>query len=88
MVENGVSMVSLAKLSTSVFCSKVIDRKLMSVSRRFCSIYNKDQEFRAWLVEERMLNPETMSEDQTKKEFARFVEDFNTGSSFTNSFNK
>lgn len=45
------------------------------------SIYNKDQEFRAWLVEERMLNPETMSKDQTKKEFARFVEDFNTGSS-------
>lgn len=27
-----------------------------------------------------MLNPETMSKDQTKKEFARFVEDFNTGS--------
>ena len=26
-----------------------------------------------------MLNPETMSKDQTKKEFARFVEDFNTG---------
>lgn len=44
-------------------------------------MYNKDQEFRAWLVEERMLNPETMSKDQTKKEFARFVEDFNTGSS-------
>lgn len=28
-----------------------------------------------------MLNPETMTKDQTKKEFARFVEDFNTGSS-------
>ncbi|EIM80864.1 uncharacterized protein STEHIDRAFT_162627 [Stereum hirsutum FP-91666 SS1] len=41
-------------------------------------LYNKDQEFRAWLVEERMLNPETMTKDQTKKEFARFVEDFNT----------
>ncbi|ETW74633.1 hypothetical protein HETIRDRAFT_57139 [Heterobasidion irregulare TC 32-1] len=42
------------------------------------SIYNKEQEFRAWLVEERMLNPETISKDQNKKEFARFVEDFNT----------
>ncbi|THH16560.1 hypothetical protein EW146_g4109 [Bondarzewia mesenterica] len=41
-------------------------------------IYTKEQEFRAWLVEERMMNPETMSKDQTKKEFARFVEDFNT----------
>ena len=43
------------------------------------SLYNKEAEFRAWLVEERMINPETISKDQTKKEFARFVEDFNTG---------
>ncbi|KAI0828056.1 hypothetical protein BC628DRAFT_1432401 [Trametes gibbosa] len=42
------------------------------------SLYNKEQEFRAWLVEERKINPETVSKDQTKKEFARFVEDYNT----------
>ncbi|KZV69407.1 hypothetical protein PENSPDRAFT_652376 [Peniophora sp. CONT] len=41
-------------------------------------IYNKDPEFRAWLVEERMLNPETLPKDKTRKEFLRFVEDFNT----------
>ncbi len=26
-----------------------------------------------------MINPETLTRDQNKKEFARFVEDFNTG---------
>lgn len=26
-----------------------------------------------------MINPETVSKDQTKKEFAKFVEDYNTG---------
>ncbi|KAI0774880.1 hypothetical protein BD413DRAFT_537342 [Trametes elegans] len=41
-------------------------------------MYNKEQEFRAWLVEERKINPETTSKEQTKKEFARFVEDYNT----------
>jgi len=41
-------------------------------------MYNKEQEFRAWLVEERLLNPEAMPKDQTKKEFAKFVEDYNT----------
>ncbi|CCM03951.1 uncharacterized protein FIBRA_06104 [Fibroporia radiculosa] len=41
-------------------------------------LYTKEQEFRAWLVEERKINPETVSKDQTKKEFARFVEDYNT----------
>ena len=46
-----------------------------------CSMYNKEQEFRAWLVEERKINPETTSKEQTKKEFARFVEDYNTGAS-------
>lgn len=45
----------------------------------FCSLYNKEPEFRAWLVEERIINPETISKDQTRKEFAKFVEDFNTG---------
>jgi len=46
-----------------------------------CSIYDKGQEFKAWLVEERKINPETQSKDNTKKEFARFMEDYNTGSS-------
>ncbi|KAH9925705.1 hypothetical protein B0H21DRAFT_764310 [Amylocystis lapponica] len=41
-------------------------------------LYNKEQEFRAWLVEERKINPETVTKEQTKKEFARFVEDYNT----------
>jgi hypothetical protein len=45
-----------------------------------CSIFTKEPEFRAWLVEERKMNPERMSKDQNKKEFARFVEDYNTGS--------
>lgn len=31
-----------------------------------------------WLVEERKVNPETITKDQNKKEFAKFVEDFNT----------
>ena len=43
------------------------------------SMHDKDAEFRAWLVEERKINPETMSKDATKKEFAKFIEDFNTG---------
>jgi len=41
-------------------------------------IFNKEPEFRAWLVEERKMNPERMSKDQNKKEFTRFVEDYNT----------
>ncbi|KAL0072601.1 hypothetical protein AAF712_000364 [Marasmius tenuissimus] len=41
-------------------------------------IYNKGPEFHTWLVEERKINPETISKEQSKKEFARFVEDFNT----------
>ncbi|KAF8578464.1 hypothetical protein K439DRAFT_1417109 [Ramaria rubella] len=41
-------------------------------------LYNKEEEFRAWLVEECKVNPETISKDQTKKQFARFVEDYNT----------
>lgn len=43
------------------------------------SLYNKEQEFRAWLVEERKINPETQSKENTRKEFARFTEDYNTG---------
>ncbi|PCH36635.1 hypothetical protein WOLCODRAFT_140538 [Wolfiporia cocos MD-104 SS10] len=41
-------------------------------------LFTKEQEFRAWLVEERKINPETISKEQTKREFARFVEDYNT----------
>ncbi len=43
------------------------------------SIFSKGPEFHTWLVEERKINPETVSKDQSKKEFVRFVEDFNTG---------
>lgn len=41
-------------------------------------LYNKDQEFRAWLLEEAKINPESISKDQTRKQFAKFVEEFNT----------
>ncbi|KAI0002114.1 hypothetical protein BJV74DRAFT_817021 [Russula compacta] len=41
-------------------------------------IFNKEEEFRAWLVEERKINPERLTKDHNKKEFARFVEDYNT----------
>ncbi|KIK92765.1 hypothetical protein PAXRUDRAFT_829647, partial [Paxillus rubicundulus Ve08.2h10] len=40
--------------------------------------YNKTQEFRTWLLEERKLNPEALSRDQERKEFSVFVEDYNT----------
>lgn len=43
------------------------------------SIFSKAPEFHTWLVEERKINPETVSKDQSKKEFARFIEDYNTG---------
>ncbi|KIJ51272.1 hypothetical protein M422DRAFT_157818 [Sphaerobolus stellatus SS14] len=42
------------------------------------SQYNKEEEFRTWLVEECKINPETMSKEQTKKQFSKFVEDYNT----------
>lgn len=58
-----------------------ISRLVHAVVSLACSLYNKEQEFRAWLVEERKINPETTSKEQTKKEFARFVEDYNTGPS-------
>jgi len=47
------------------------------------SIFSKASEFQTWLVEERKINPETISKDQNKKEFARFIEDYNTGAYFT-----
>jgi hypothetical protein len=37
------------------------------------------QEFRAWLIEEKMVNRETLSKDQEKKLFSQFAEDYNTG---------
>ncbi|KIK16329.1 hypothetical protein PISMIDRAFT_30907 [Pisolithus microcarpus 441] len=42
------------------------------------TFYNKTQEFRTWLLEERKLNPEALSKDQERKEFQVFVEDYNT----------
>jgi len=41
-------------------------------------MFNLSQEFHTWLIEERKINPETISKDQSRKEFARFVEDYNT----------
>jgi len=41
-------------------------------------LYAKGQEFRSWLVEERMLNPETLSGPKEKEEFRNFMELFNT----------
>lgn len=32
-----------------------------------------NKEFRAWLIEECMLNLEAMSKDQTKKQFAKYI---------------
>lgn len=40
--------------------------------------YNKTQEFRTWLLEERKINPEAISKDQERKEFVVFIEDYNT----------
>lgn len=41
-------------------------------------MFEKTQEFRAWLVEERKINPETQSKESTRKEFLQFMEDYNT----------
>ncbi|KAG8731052.1 hypothetical protein FRC11_005254, partial [Ceratobasidium sp. 423] len=41
-------------------------------------MYEKDAEFRTWLVEECKINPESLSKDATRKQFARFAEDYNT----------
>jgi hypothetical protein len=51
------------------------------VSDCFGSIFTKAPEFYTWLVEERKINPETISKEQNKKEFAKYVEDYNTGTS-------
>jgi hypothetical protein len=43
---------------------------LTSFACFYCSdIYTKDQEFRAWLVGERMMNPETLSKAKEKEIF-------------------
>lgn len=39
------------------------------------------QEFKAWLIEERKLNPDTLSRDRNRRELLAFIEDYNTGSS-------
>ncbi|EFP84262.1 hypothetical protein PGT21_037278 [Puccinia graminis f. sp. tritici] len=41
-------------------------------------MFTKDQEFRAWLVEEKTLNPETVSQIKMKELFKVYMEDFNT----------
>ncbi|ORY80289.1 hypothetical protein BCR35DRAFT_304488 [Leucosporidium creatinivorum] len=42
-------------------------------------IYTKDTEYRAWLVGERMINPETLSKAKEKDIFKEYMEAFNTG---------
>lgn len=74
-VTSGESMGSSMRPSKSTTIQQIANSDPPS------SLYNKEPEFRAWLVEERKVNPETVSKDQTRKEFARFVEDYNTGAS-------
>lgn len=64
-------------MSSSLASSYLID-KLVT----YPSIFTRNHEFYTWLVEERKINPETITKDQQKKEFSRFVEDFNTGMRF------
>lgn len=45
----------------------------------FCRVSSQDQEFRAWLVGEKMINPETLSKKAEKQIFSTFVEEYNTG---------
>jgi hypothetical protein len=76
---NGANMVSSTNLS---MCSSLVSAMhgpfILSLLRSF---YAKAQEFRTWLLEERKINPEAISKDREKKEFSKFVEDFNTGTS-------
>ncbi|KAH8927748.1 hypothetical protein BT69DRAFT_1307431 [Atractiella rhizophila] len=41
-------------------------------------IFEKEAEFRLWLVEERFINPETLPKSKEKELFRTFVEDYNT----------
>jgi hypothetical protein len=69
----GGNMGSLLRLSKYSFY------EVFRISAKLCSMFTKRSEFHAWLVEERKINPETLSKDQERKEFAHFIEDFNTG---------
>jgi len=71
--ENMESSMSLSTLDSCGSCPLLISR---------ASFYNKTQEFRTWLLEERKINPESISKDQERKEFAVFVEDYNTGACY------
>ncbi|KAH8924179.1 hypothetical protein BT69DRAFT_1280861 [Atractiella rhizophila] len=42
------------------------------------NIFEKEAEFRLWLVEEHFINPETLPKAKEKELFRTFVEDFNT----------
>ncbi|GAA5955336.1 hypothetical protein JCM8115_001920 [Rhodotorula mucilaginosa] len=42
-------------------------------------IYTKSDEFHAWMIGERMMNPETTTKAKEKELFKQFMEDFNTG---------
>jgi len=41
-------------------------------------MFTKEQEFHLWLLEERQVNPETLSKATRKKLFQSYMEDFNT----------
>ena len=69
--------------SSSIHLLVLIQPVLMPLFQT--SIFTKNQEFYTWLVEERKINPETVSKEQQKKEFSRFVEDYNTGMSTASS---
>ncbi|GAA5909234.1 hypothetical protein JCM6882_003774 [Rhodosporidiobolus microsporus] len=42
-------------------------------------LYQKGDEFHAWLIGERMINPETLPKSKEKEIFKAFMEDYNTG---------
>lgn len=42
-------------------------------------IYTKTNEFYAWLIGERMINPETLPKSKEKDEFKVYMEAYNTG---------
>jgi len=41
-------------------------------------MFTKEQEFNTWLLEERMINPESTSRPALKKLFQAYMEDYNT----------
>lgn len=43
---------------------------VLSLSPSLTSLFVSLQEFRSWMVEERMINPETLKKDKEKKEWA------------------